>query len=65
MKRKDKLEEEVEFWLSYINNWEAGHSTPVPERVQLLLDNALLKLEGYCPDNKQALILQGNNHIIH
>jgi len=65
MNHKEKQEEEVEFWLSYISKWEANHNEPIPERVQLLLENALLKRESYCPDKKQAPLLQRSGHTIH
>ncbi len=45
---KEKLEEEVEFWLGYISKWEDTQDKPIPERVQQLLTNAQSKLESYC-----------------
>ena len=65
MKCKEKLKEEVDFWLGYISEWETNHDEPVPERAQLLLDNALLKLERYCSDKRQTQHTQINKHTIH
>ena len=49
---QEELSEEVEFWLDYIDKWEASHNEAVPERVQLLLNNALLKLENHYSGKK-------------
>lgn len=57
MKHKGKLEEEVEFWLCYITRWEATHNKPVPERVQLLLESALLKLADQYSSIKKSSTL--------
>ena len=65
MKYKKELEEEVEFWLGYINKWQATNNELIPDRVQLLLNNAVSKLEADDPDNNQALPMQGNKHTIH
>ena len=45
MNQKDKLKEEAEYWLTYINDWKNNHDAPIPERALTLLDNALLKLK--------------------
>ena len=45
MNQKDKLKEEAEYWLTYINDWKNNHDEPVPERALTQLDNALLKLK--------------------
>ena len=42
---EDKLKEEAEYWLTYINNWKNNHDGPPPEKVLTQLDNALLKLK--------------------
>ena len=47
------------------DHWETRHSEPIPDRVQLLLDNALLKRESYYPNNKQASLLQRSGRTIH
>ena len=65
MRRKEKLQEEVEFWLIYISEWEINHNEPVPDRAQLLLDNALLKLENYFFDKKYDRTFQGINPTVH
>ena len=65
MKCKEELEKEAEFWLGYISDWESKHNEPAPERAQALLDNALLKLESYCPGNSQNLTFQNNKQTIH
>ena len=65
MKYKEKLEEEVEFWLSYIGNWKKSHDEPVPDRTQQLLDNALLKLEAYGTGKNQVLSIKSNKHTVH
>jgi len=65
MKHKEKLEEEVEFWLSYIGNWKTSHDEPVPDRTQQLLDNALLKLETYGTGKNQVLSIKSNKHTVH
>ena len=65
MIQKDKLKDEAEFWLAYINDWKNNNDEPVPERALRLLDNALLKLMDYYLENKQAESLQGINPSIH
>jgi len=65
MKRKEKLQEEIEFWLAYISDWEINHNEPIPDRAQLLLGNALSKLENHFPDKKYDLTFQNINHMIH
>jgi hypothetical protein len=60
-----KLGEEAEFWLGYISDWEANHDEPVPERAQLLLERALLKLVTDFPDKRPGLLFQSNTHKIH
>jgi hypothetical protein len=47
MNRKEKLEEEVQFWLWYINEWETNHNEPIPIRAKLLLEKALLELKNF------------------
>jgi len=65
MKHKEKLEEEVEFWLSYIGNWKTSHDEPVPDRAQQLLDNALSKLEKHGADKNQVQLIKSNKPTIH
>lgn len=47
MRQEEKLKEEAEFWITYINNWIASHDEPVPEKAWTLLDKALLRLKHY------------------
>ena len=65
MNQEDKLKDEAEFWLAYINDWENHHDGPVPERALRLLDDALLRLKDYYVENKQAIFLQDSNQSIH
>ena len=65
MKNKENLKEEVQFWLSYINDWERNHNEPIPDQAKLLLENAILKLVSYYPNNKQARLFQNNSHTTH
>ena len=46
MNRNEKLKEEVQFWLSYINEWERNRDEPIPDKARLLFENAILKLES-------------------
>ena len=65
MKQEDKLREEVEFWLSYINDWEANYGELVPERAQTLLDIALSKLISFQTEKYQGEALPFINRLIH
>ena len=65
MKCKEELEEEVEFWLRHISEWQVRHNEPIPDRAQQLLNNALFKLENHSPGNNQAQTFQGSQHTIH
>ena len=65
MKCKEKLEEEVDFWLGYISEWESSHDDPIPERAQQLLCNALLKLDKYGTNKSQVQLIKSNNPTIH
>ena len=65
MIQKDKLKDEAEFWLAYINDWKNNNDEPVPDRALILLDNALLKLKDYYLENKQAKSLQEIKPSIH
>jgi hypothetical protein len=58
MKQEDKLKEEVEFWLTYINDWKTNHDEPMPERALTLLKNAQLKLKDHYSEKNQAMHLQ-------
>lgn len=65
MTHKENLEEEVKFWLNFISHWKDTHNEPIPDRSQLLLENALLKLECYCTtEKKRTLTLKNNNHAV-
>ena len=65
MKGKEYVKEEIQFWLSYINDWERKHTEPIPDQARLLLENAILKLEGYYPNKKQDQLFKSNNHTTH
>ena len=65
MKKENKLKEEAEFWLTYVNDWKKNHAGPVPERALSLLDNALLKLKNYYSDKNRVEPLYGANRSIH
>ena len=65
MKCKEKLEEEVEFWLAYISTWEAKHNKPIPDRAKLLLRKAALKLEQQYPEINQGLVMKSDKLTIH
>ena len=65
MNRKEKLKEEVQFWLSYINEWERNRNEPIPDKAKLLFQNAILKLESEYPNKRQVVIFQSNSHGIH
>ena len=65
MKKEDKLKEEAEFWLTYINDWKTNRDEPIPERAMTLLDNSLLKLKNYYSKKNQVELLQGTNRSIH
>jgi len=65
MNRKEKLKEEVQFWLSYINEWEINHHEPIPDKARLLFQNAILKLESHCPGKRQVLLYKHNKDSIH
>ena len=64
MKSKDKLKEEVQFWLSYVIEWERNHNEPIPDRAQLLLENAISKLRSHY-HTKNDLVSHANNHSVH
>lgn len=65
MKHKQKLEEEVQFWLWYINEWETNHNEPIPARAKLLLENAILELKSFYSEKNLLKLLQVPNHSIH
>ncbi len=62
---EDKLKEEAEFWLKYVNDWKKNHAEPVPEQALSLLDKALLKLKNFYSETNQTESLQGTNFPIH
>ena len=59
------MEEELEYWLSYINNWEASHNGPVADKPQQLPNNATLTFEDQSSDKKQDFLLINDKHSIH
>jgi len=65
MNRNEKLKEEVQFWLSYINEWERNRDEPIPDKARLLFENAILKLESEYPNKRQTVNFQSNSHGIH
>ena len=65
MKHKQKLDEEVQLWLWYINEWETNHNEPIPVRAELLLENAILELKSFYSKKNRVKLLQGQNHSIH
>jgi len=65
MNRNEKLKEEVQFWLSYINEWERNRDEPIPDKARLLFQNAILKLEREYPNKRQAISSQSNSYGIH
>ena len=65
MKSKENVKEEIQFWLSYINEWERKHTEPIPDQARLLLENAILKLESYYPNKKREKLFQSNNYTTH
>lgn len=65
MKQEDKLKEEVEFWLTYITDWNMNRDEPVPERAMTLLDNALLRLKNYYSEQNRTKSLHGTDSSIH
>ena len=65
MKKEDKLKEEAEFWLTYINDLKMNRDEPFPERAMALLENALLKLKKFYYTNSKDKPFQGTNRSIH
>jgi hypothetical protein len=65
MKEEDKLQEEIEFWYAYIQDWQTQHDEPISGRVLALLDNVLLKQKNYCLEKKRVKFLPGSNHLLH
>ena len=65
MNRNEKLKEEVQFWLSYINEWERNRDEPIPGKAKLLFQNAILKLESEYPNKRQAVSFKSNSYGIH
>lgn len=53
MRQEEKLKEEAEFWITYINDWKDSHDEPVPEQVWTLLDIALLRLKEFYAENSR------------
>lgn len=65
MNSKENVKEEIQFWLSYINEWERKHTEPIPDQARLLLENAILKLESYYPYDKRAPLFQNKPQTTH
>ncbi len=65
MKSKENVKEEIQFWLSYINDWERKHTEPIPDKAKFLLENAILKLESFYPNKKQVRLFQSKKYTTH